>query len=157
MSVITRGRGPSPALVVAAVMTWVPPVVLAVARVRWTDRPPRVPTHWGVAGVPDGWGSSSAVFWAMLVPGVVGALICTVLAAVLGTDTTRGRAALAIGAVSAVTGAIAMTWFTMVLVAEGDAGALLPVLGAVVWAGLVTAVCLLRREPAALAERSATP
>ncbi|ROP58821.1 DUF1648 domain-containing protein [Curtobacterium sp. ZW137] len=154
---IAGRRGPSPALVVAAVMSWVPPVVLVVARLRWADVPARVPTHWGGAGVADGWGSSGAVFWALLVPGVVGALICAVLAVTLATDTTRGRAALAIGVVSAVTGAIAMAWFTMVLSAEGGAGALLPVFGALMWGGLVAAVCLLRREPASLAPQSATP
>ncbi|MFJ3385346.1 MULTISPECIES: DUF1648 domain-containing protein [unclassified Curtobacterium] len=145
-----RGGGPtvrSPALVVAAVMAWVPAAVLVVVRILWTGVPARVPTHWSGAGVVDGWGSSTFAFWSMLVPGAVGAFICSVLAVTLATDTTKVKAALALGIVTAVTGGIASAWFTMVLTAIGSAVALLPVAGAIVWGALTFVVCLLRRDP----------
>ncbi|MGU3411734.1 DUF1648 domain-containing protein [Microbacterium sp. M1A1_1b] len=137
----------SPALLLAAVMSWFPPGVLVLVRLTSSDVPARVPTHWSGAGVVDGWGSSTFAFWSLLVPGVVGAFICSVLAVVLATDTTRIKAAVAIGLVSAVTGGIASAWFTMALSATGSSAALLPVLAAVVWGGLVFGICLLRRNP----------
>jgi len=136
----------SPALTVAAVMSWVPCAVLTWARLTWSGVPERVPTHWSGSGVVDGWGSSTSAFWSLLVPGLVGALICSALAVTLATDTTRLNAALAIGITSAVTGAISSCWFVMVSSATGSSAALLPVLAAIVWGVLVFVVCLLRKE-----------
>lgn len=140
-------RSLSPALVAAAVMTWAPPLVLVLVRLRWTDAPERVPTHWGGSGVVDGWGSTAFAFWSMLVPGVAGALICSVLAVTLATDATKLQAAATIGIISAVTGGITAAWFTMVLSSIGSSAALLPVLAAIIWGALVFVVSLLRSIP----------
>lgn len=140
-------RSVSPVLAVAAVMSWVPPVVLTVVRLAWADAPVRVPMHWSGAGVVDGWGSTAFAFWSMLVPGVAGALICSVLSITLASDATTLQTAATIGIVSAFTGSIAAVWVTMVLSAAGSTGALLPVLAAVIWGALVFVVCLLRRRP----------
>lgn len=146
VSASRSGGGFSPALLIGALMGWAAPVSLIVVRLTAEDLPRRVPVHWSGAGIPDGWGSSSVAFWSLLAPGLVGAFICTGLAIVLASDATRLQAAAAIGAVSAVTGGIAATWFTMLLSASGTSGVILPVLAAIVWSGLIFTVCLLRRN-----------
>lgn len=138
----------SPALTVAALMSWLPSVVLVWVHLTWSGAPERVPTHWSGSGVVDGWGSTTLAFWSLLVPGLVGALICSALSVVLATDTSKVKAASAIGITSAATGAIASFWFMMVLSATGSSVALLPVLAAIIWGALVFVVCLLRHDPA---------
>lgn len=133
----------SRALIAAAALSWVPSLVVVLVRTTWTGAPTRIPVHWSGAGA-DQWGSASSLFWTLLVPGLAGAVLCSVLAVPLSSDVSRLGAAGVLGGISAGTGAITTVWVAALLSAARAPVPFLVVLGAVVWGGLVFGVCLLR-------------
>ncbi|GAA1492715.1 hypothetical protein [Curtobacterium herbarum] len=133
----------SRALVAAAALSWVPALVVVLVRTTWTGAPTRIPVHWSGAGA-DQWGSTSSLFWTLLVPGLAGAVLCSVLAVPLSADVSRLGAAGVMGGITAGTGAITTVWVAALLSAARVPAPFLVVLGAVVWGGVVFGVCLLR-------------
>ncbi|WP_143588354.1 hypothetical protein [Tersicoccus sp. Bi-70] len=138
-------RRVEPALIVAATLSWIPPLLLVLVRTIWTGAPTRIPVHWA-GDSPDQWGSATAFFWTMLVPGLGGSLICSLLVFPLSTDVSRRAAAAVMGGLSAGTGAIASVWIAALLTAAHVSAPFLVVLVAVAWGALVAAVSLVRRE-----------
>lgn len=136
------------ALVTAAVLAWVPPAAVGIVRLNWRTVPPRVPVHWSGAG-PDQWASVGLAFWGCIAPGIVGAVVCSLLVVPLSSDVSRRGAALTMGALSAGTGAIAFLWLAMALTAAGIGAPFLVVLAPVGWGVLVFGVALLAKAPPA--------
>lgn len=134
----------SSALVAAAALSWVPSLVVAAVRALWRDAPARVPVHWSGDGA-DYWGTTSSLFWSLLVPGLAGALLCSMLVVPLSTDIGRFAAAGVLGGITAGTGAIASVWVAASLTAVGAPAPFLVTFTAVAWGALVFGVCLLRR------------
>jgi hypothetical protein len=79
------------------------------------------------------------------VPGIVGALVCSLLTVPLSSDVSRRGAALTMGALSAGTGAIAFSWLAMALTAAGSGTPFLIVLAPVAWGTVVFGVALLTK------------
>lgn len=121
VAMTTRVRRPA-SLIAAAVLAWLPPVALVVGRIAWSDTPTVVPVHWTGRGVADNWASADAAFWFCLIPGVIGALVISVLVATSGSDIPRVRGSLGLGAISALTGTIALMWFVAALIATDTSG-----------------------------------
>lgn len=111
----------------AALLSWLAPASVIALRLAWTDPPSRVPVHWTGAG-PDQWASADGAFWSCIVPGIVGALVCSLLVVPLSSDAPRWGTAITFGAVSAGTGIIAFFWVAMMLAAEGAAAPFLVIL-----------------------------
>jgi hypothetical protein len=76
----------------------------------------------------DQWASAGAAFWSCIVPGIVGALVCSLLVVPLSSDASRWGTAITFGAVSAGTGIIAFFWIAMMLAAEGAGAPFLVIL-----------------------------
>lgn len=92
------------------------------------DRPSfRVPVRWTGAS-PDQWASADSAFWSCIAPGIVGALVCSLLVVPLSSDAPRWGTAITFGAVSAGTGIIAFFWVAMMLAAEGAGAPFLAIL-----------------------------
>jgi hypothetical protein len=138
----------SRAFVAAAALSWVPSLVVVLVRTTWTGAPTQIPVHWSGTGA-DQWGSASSLFWTLLVPGLAGAVLCSVLAVPLSSDGSRLGAAGILGGITAGTGAITTVWVAALLSAARAPAPFLVVLGAVVWGGVVFGVCLLRRTDGA--------
>ena len=136
------------ALIVAALVAWLAPASVVILRLAWTDPPSRVPVHWTGAG-PDQWASANAAFWSCIVPGIVGALVCSLLVVPLSSDTSRWGAAATFGTISAGTGIIAFFWLAMMLAAEGAAAPFLIVLVPLGLGALVFGLSLLVRTETA--------
>ena len=134
----------SAALVVAALVASLAPAAVVALRLAWTDPPSRVPVHWTGAG-PDQWASADAAFWSCIVPGIVGALVCSLLVVPLSSDVSRWGAAITFGAVSAGTGIIAFFWIAMMLAAAGATAPFLIVLVPLALGALVFGLALLVR------------
>ena len=93
--------------------------------------------------------SVNAAFWSCIVPGMVGALVCSLLVVPLSSKASRWGVAIAFGAVSAATGIIAFFWIAMTLAAEGAAAPFLVVLAPFGLGVLVFGLSLLNRTKAA--------
>lgn len=111
----------------AALVAWLAPASVIALRLAWADPPSRVPVHWTGSG-PDQWASADAAFWSCIVPGIVGALVCSLLVVPLSSDASRWGTAITFGAVSAGTGIIAFFWVAMMLAAEGAGAPFLVIL-----------------------------
>jgi len=79
------------------------------------------------------------------VPGIVGALVCSLLVVPLSSDVSRWGAAITFGAVSAGTGIIAFFWIAMMLAAAGATAPFLIVLVPLGLGALVFGLSLLVR------------
>lgn len=133
-------------LVMAAVPAWLPPAAVGIVRLNWQMVPARAPVHWSGAG-PDQWASVGLAFWSCIVPGIVGAVVCSLLVVPLSSDVSRLGAALTMGALSAATGAVAFLWLAMALTAAGIGAPFLVVLAQVGWGLLVFGIALLTNAP----------
>ncbi|PZE34099.1 hypothetical protein DEJ31_15720 [Curtobacterium sp. MCPF17_031] len=81
----------------------------------------------------------------LIVPGIVGAAVCSLLVVPLSSDVSRRGAALTMGALSAGTGAIAFLWLAMALTAGGTRAPFLVVLAPLGWGALLFEVALLAK------------
>lgn len=127
----------SPGIVLAAVASWVAPAAVLFDRLTSTDLPAKVPTHWNGSLTIDAWYPVQAAFWMSFFPGLVGAVLITVIVVFAGDDISRfaGSAGLAAGAF--VTGGIALTWFSSLAAARSPAHSPEALLGLLFWTTLL--------------------
>lgn len=128
-------------LIVAAVMSWIPPVAVLLSRLTSPDLPARVPIHWSTNGAVDGWSSIRLDFWTTLPAGLIGAALVTLIVIFGGDNIPRIKGSLGLAGIVLIAGGISFTWFVSLAVARhpdasGEAFGTLA-LGTVILAALV--------------------
>ncbi|GAB3611406.1 hypothetical protein GCM10027414_35320 [Humibacter ginsengiterrae] len=128
-------------LIIAAVLSWVPPVAVLLSRLTSPDLPARVPIHWSTNGAVDGWSSIRLDFWTTLPAGLIGAALVTLIVIFGGDNIPRIKGSLGLAGIVLLAGGISFTWFVSLAVARhhdasGQAFGMLA-LGTVILAGLV--------------------
>ncbi|WP_156876675.1 hypothetical protein [Microbacterium luticocti] len=126
----------SPGIILAAIPPWIPPALVLIDRAASSDLPATVPLHWNGSLNPDAWYPVGAAFWMTFLPGVIGAVLITLVIASSGDDVSRfgGSAALAGG--TFVTGGIAFAWFAALAAAVTPAQSPSALLQLLLWAAL---------------------
>lgn len=146
-------------LIIAAVLSWIPPVAVLVSRLTSHNLPARVPTHWSTSGTIDGWDSVQGIFWTAFPAGLIGALLVTAIVVFGGNNISRIKGSLGLAGIVLLSGAISFVWFVSITVArhpESSGGAFgMLALGAVTLAALVFGAGALPRRGDAVAEAPA--
>ncbi|MGA0568380.1 DUF1648 domain-containing protein [Rathayibacter sp. KR2-224] len=139
-------------LIIAAVLSWIPPIAVVVSRLISSDLPARVPTHWSVDGKADGWSSIQGDFWTTLPVGAAGAVLVTVIVIFGGNNIPRIKGSLGLAGIVLVSAGISFLWFVSIAITRrpDTAGPVfgLFALSAIILAGLVFVAGALPRRKA---------
>lgn len=95
---------------VVAVLAWAPAVALIALYAIWPSPRQTVPSHWSFMGEADSFQSSTALFWSSLLPALLCALICTLLAVFFDRDVGKWAAALGLSVFSFFGAGTALQW-----------------------------------------------
>lgn len=107
---ITRSGG----LILAAIVAWAPPVIVAVHRLLH----PVLPSHWTFDGRIDGAVPAVTAFWVCLGVGALGAAAVTAFVVFVGDNIGRVSGSIGLGSLTVLTGSFALMWITAATAAE---------------------------------------
>jgi hypothetical protein len=148
-------------LIVAAMLSWIPPVVVLVILLTSRGLQARVPTHWSPDGRIDGWSSMTGDLWTTLPAGFVGSVLVTAIVIFGGNNIPRVKGSLGLAGIVLLCGGISFTLLVSIATARQPdlTGQSFGILAAasVVLAGLVFAAGALPRRNALQLQRSPAP
>ena len=108
----------SPGIILAAISSWIAPAVVLSNRLTSTHLPATVPTHWNSALTPDASYPIQIAFLMSFLPGLIGALLITVVVVFAGDDISRFAGSAGLAAGSFITSGIALLWFSSLTTAK---------------------------------------
>ncbi|MDL9978049.1 SdpI family protein [Microbacterium candidum] len=136
-------------LIPAAMLSWLPAIVLVIARITAHDLPAIVPIHWGPDG-PDNWAPVDAAFWFAFAFAVGSAVGVTAFVVFVGDDLPVLRGALGLGTMSGTGTLVGLQWILEAHISSDPAGipdyfVLVP--PALLFGAVVGAVSAIRHAP----------
>lgn len=148
-------------LVIAAVLSWVPPISVLIAWLTAHNLPAEVPTHWAGNGKIDGWSSITGDLWTTIPAGFAGSVLVTLIVIFGGNNIPRIKGSLGLAGIVLLSSGVSFTWFVSVATARdsnlaGQSFGLLA-LSAFILAGLVFAAGALPRRNADTPDQRAAP
>ena len=109
-------------LIIAAVLSWIPLLVVLIGTLTMHDLPARVPVHWSLDGTVDRWDSTAAGFWFDLPFGIAGGVLVTAIVIFGGNNISRLKGALGLAVIVLLSAGISGLWPASVAIARDGVG-----------------------------------
>ncbi|WP_195706652.1 hypothetical protein [Paramicrobacterium fandaimingii] len=107
--------------------------MVLIDRLTSADLPTSVPTHWNATFTADAWYGTQAAFWMSFLPGLIGAILISVVVLTSGDDISRFAGSAGMAGGTFITGGIALTWFSSLSAARSPEQSTSALLNILIW------------------------